>query len=155
MLRHSRKTAVSGSVTGAALLLLIACGVLISCCSAPEFTQAELPMLALASSKGAVAGYIYGALLLIAMFGTSLSSMVGLINMLTAKSEVIGTHKTGVTLILAAAVFAGSLFGFGELIGVIYPIFGYCSSVFIVLMAVHYFKIRKAGKKNEQTANQA
>lgn len=143
---RSRRTAVSGIVTGGAILLLIACGVLVSCCSAPEYIEAELPMLALASSKGAAAGYIYGALLLIAMFGTSLSSMVGLINMLTEKSEAVSTHKTGVTVILAAAVFAGSLFGFGELIGVIYPIFGYCSSVFIVLMTIHYIKVKKNGK---------
>lgn len=40
-------------------------------------------------------------------------------------------------------MFLGSLFGFGDLIGVVYPIFGYCSSVFIILMAVHYFKIKK------------
>ena len=45
--------------------------------------------------------------------------------------------------ILVEVLFLGSLFGFGDLIGVVYPIFGYCSSVFIVLMAVHYFKVKK------------
>ena len=143
-----RSTAISGIFAGGAVLLLIALGVLISCCSAPEFTSAELPMLALASSKGAAVGYLYGALLLIAMFGTSLSSMVGLMNMLTAKSEKVGAHRTGFTAAISAAVFTGSLFGFGELIGVIYPMFGYCSSVFIVLMTIHFVKV----KKNENKA---
>ena len=43
-------------------------------------------------------------------------------------------------------MFLGSLFGFGDLIGVVYPIFGYCSSVFIVLMAAHYFKASKTAE---------
>ena len=151
----SRKAAFGGIALGAALLMLIAGSVLVSVSAAPEVINAELPMLALAIAKGRVIGYVYGVLLLLAMFGTALSSLVGFVNMLGQKSERISKNKLSFTVICAVLAFGGSLFGFGDLISVIYPIFGYCSSVFIVLMAVHYFKIRKAGKKNEQTANQA
>ena len=100
-------------------------------------------MLALAQSRGIVWGYVYGVLLLLAMFGTALSSLVAFVSMLAAKSARISGHKKPFTALCALCMFLGSLFGFGDLIGVVYPIFGYCSSVFIVLMAVHYFKVKK------------
>lgn len=135
----SKRTAVGGIAIGAGVLLLIAGSVLISVSTSPEVTAAELPMLALAQSKGAAWGYVYGVLLLLAMFGTALSSLVAFTGMVTAKSGAVARHKTTFTAACAVCMFLGSLFGFGDLIGVVYPIFGYCSSVFIVLMAVHYF----------------
>ena len=151
----SRKAALGGIALGTALLLMIAGSVLVSVSASPEVISAELPMLALAIGKGRAIGYIYGVLLLLAMFGTAVSSLVGFVNMLAHKSERIEKNRLWFTVICALLAFGGSLFGFGDLISVIYPIFGYCSSVFIVLMAVHYFKVRKAGKNNEQTSNQA
>lgn len=135
----SKRTAVGGIAIGAGVLLLIAGSVLISVSASPEVTAAELPMLALAQSKGAAWGYVYGVLLLLAMFGTALSSLVAFVNMVTAKSGAVARHKATFTALCAVCMFLGSLFGFGDLIGVVYPIFGYCSSVFIVLMAIHYF----------------
>lgn len=137
-----RKKAVTGIAFGALLLMLIAFSVLISVYAQPETVDAELPMLALAAGKSAAFGYVYGFLLLLAMFGTALSSMVAFSNILCLKSEKIGEKKLWLTVVYALCMFFGSLFGFGDLISVIYPLFGYCSSVFIVLMAVHYFKKR-------------
>ena len=140
----SRKAAVGGIAIGACVLLLIAGSVLVSVSAAPETASAELPMLALAQSRGAAWGYVYGVLLLLAMFGTALSSLVAFVSMLAAKSERITRGRKPFTALCALCMFLGSLFGFGDLIGVVYPIFGYCSSVFIVLMAIHYFKVKKA-----------
>lgn len=139
----SKKAAVGGIAIGACVLLLIAGSVLVSVSAAPETADAQLPMLALAQSRGIVWGYVYGVLLLLAMFGTALSSLVAFVSMLAAKSARISGHKNKFTALCALCMFLGSLFGFGDLIGVVYPIFGYCSSVFIVLMAVHYFKVKK------------
>ena len=144
----SRKAAVGGITIGACVLLLIAGSVLVSVSAAPETASAELPMLALAQSRGAVWGYVYGVLLLLAMFGTALSSLVAFVTMLAAKSGRISKRKKSFTALCALCMFLGSLFGFGDLIGVVYPIFGYCSSVFIVLMTVHYFKVSKAIANN-------
>ena len=141
----SKKAAVGGIAIGACVLLLIAGSVLVSVSAAPETADAQLPMLALAQSRGAAWGYVYGVLLLLAMFGTALSSLVAFVGMLTAKSARIAGHKKPFTAVCALCMFLGSLFGFGDLIGVVYPIFGYCSSVFIVLMAAHYFKVKKRG----------
>ena len=142
----SKKAAVGGIAVGACVLLLIAGSVLVSVSAAPEAASAELPMLALAQSRGTVWGYVYGVLLLLAMFGTALSSLVAFVSMLSAKSERISRRRKPFTALCAVCMFLGSLFGFGDLIGVVYPIFGYCSSVFIVLMAAHYFKASKAAE---------
>lgn len=141
-----KKTASCGVILGTLLLTVIALSVLVSISTEQEFISAELPMLALASSKAAGLGYLYGALLLLAMFGTSLSSLVAFANMLCLKSEKIKGRSIWLTAVYAIGMFCGSLFGFGDLISVIYPLFGYCSSIFIVLMTAHYIKIRKNKK---------
>lgn len=142
----SRKAAMLGIAIGTVLLFIVAVSVLVCVCTAPEINAAELPMLELASSNGTVPGMLYGFLLLLAMFGTSLSSLVGFVNMLSVKFRGIEKNRVLFIMVTAVAFFCGSLFGFGDLIGIIYPVFGYCSSVFIVLMAIHYFKVRKDGK---------
>ena len=147
----SKRAAVGGIAMGAALLLLIAASVLVSVSASPSVTAAELPMLALAQAKGRVFGYVYGLLLLLAMFGTGLSSLVAFVGMVGAKHPAVGKNRVGFTAVCALLMFGGSLFGFGGLIGVVYPIFGYCSSVFIVLMAVHYFKLKRSFCTEENT----
>lgn len=143
----SKKASIGGIFTGVLLLSLIAGSVLTVLGASPRYADSALPMLAYAEDLGTVTGYIYGVLLLLAMFGTALSSLVGFGNILGQKFPPVVRRKKSFTALCGAAIFFGSLFGFGELISVIYPIFGYCSSIFIVLMAVHYFKI-KGGKKN-------
>ena len=48
-----------------------------------------------------------------------------------------------VILALGALGYAASSVGFGDLISVVYPVFGYCSSVFIVCLLVHAAQTRK------------
>lgn len=142
----SERSAACGIVLGAVLLLLIASSVLASVSAAPEARSAQLPMLEIAQGMGSVWGYVYGVLLLLAMFGTALSSLVAFTSMLGAKFKAVEHRRAAFTAVFAALMFLGSLFGFGELISIVYPLFGYCSSVFIVLMAVHYFRVRKTLK---------
>ena len=67
-------------------------------------------------------------------------------SMLGAKFKRVGEKRGLSTAVCVACMFAGSLFGFGDLIGIVYPIFGYCSSIFIVLMAVHFFKLKRESR---------
>lgn len=141
-----KSTAYTGIAAGTLMLVVIALSVLISVSSEPAVINAELPMLALASAKADILGIVYGILLLLAMFGTALSSLVAFTNMLCLKSEKINNKKIWLVVIYAVGMFFGSLFGFGDLISIIYPLFGYCSSVFIVLMVVHFVKVKKSRK---------
>lgn len=142
-----KNTAYGGIAIGALMLVIIALSVLISVCAENSVIDAELPMLALASAKGAWLGYVYGLLLLLAMFGTALSSLVAFTNLLCLKSKKIDSKKIWLVVLYALGMFFGSLFGFGELISIIYPLFGYCSSIFVVLMVAHFIKVKKTGKQ--------
>ena len=132
-----------GIALGAAVLFIIAASVLVSVGVFPGVVDAELPMLALAGSLSPALGYVYALLLLFAMFGTALSSFVAFTNLVCLKAPKIEKRRVVFVIVCAVLSFFGSLFGFGDLISVIYPVFGYLSSVFIVLMVIHYFRCRK------------
>ena len=139
----SKGSTYGGILFGVTVLFIIAGSVLISLGAFPHVTEAELPMLALASEYSGALGCVYGLLLLLAMFGTALSSLVAFTNLVCLKSKKIEKRRVHFVTVCAVLAFCGSLFGFGDLISVIYPIFGYLSSVFIVLMIIHYIKVRK------------
>lgn len=140
-----RSTVYAGIGCGSLSILLIALSVLLSVAAVDGAAEAELPMLFAASTLSPWAAYAYALLLSFAMFGTALSSQVSIVNYFSGKSAGIKKHSRLFTVLLSAAAFGAGLFGFGDLIGVLYPLFGYGSVVFILMMTVHYFRV--SGKK--------
>ena len=49
--------------------------------------------------------------------------------------------------VFAVVVWAASLFGFGDIIGVIFPIFGYISIIFLVTMVIHFIQCCRKQKR--------
>ena len=152
--RHLKKpgTAVWGTVLGCVLLLAVALGVLAALATSPESTQAPLPMLDLACRLGA-AGVVYAVLLFLGMFGTSVSSLVAVLTYAGQKSARLAGHRTALLLVLTAAAFAGSLFGFGDLIGTVYPVYGYLGMAAMLLVAEHAVHARRAGNNGAATGD--
>lgn len=141
---RKESTAGWGVLGGGALLLLVALGVLCALAAAPGSISAELPMLDLSCRLGAAAGMIYAVLLFLAMFGTAVSSLVAVLTYAGQKSKALRTHRSALLVVLAALAFAGSLFGFGDLIGVVYPIYGYLGAAAMLLVIEHtIFEKRK------------
>ena len=138
-----RSTAVWGTLIGCALLLAVALGVLCALATSPESIAAPLPMLDLACRLGA-AGVVYAVLLFFGMFGTSVSSLVAVLTYAGQKSMWLSAHRTLVLLVLTAAAFAGSLFGFGDLIGIVYPVYGYFGMAAMLLVTEHAIHARRA-----------
>lgn len=146
---------------GTALLLLIAYSVLLAVMAVPETADAELPMLALAYGLSRPLGYVYGVLLLLCMYGSALSMTVAITTYAAARSERVEKRRGWFILALGALGYAASSVGFGDLISVVYPVFGYCSSVFIVCLLVHAAQVRKkernffenAGTKEEEISS--
>ena len=139
----SGKAARRGVLLGTALLLLIAYSVLLAVMAVPETADAELPMLALAYGLSRPLGYVYGILLLLCMYGSALSMTVAITTYASARSERVEKRRGWFILALGALGYAASSVGFGDLISVVYPVFGYCSSVFIVCLLVHAAQVRK------------
>lgn len=139
----SRSTAGWGTLLGCVLLLAVALGVLCALATSPESIAAPLPMLDLACRLGA-AGIVYAVLLFFGMFGTSVSSLVAVLTYTGQKSAWLSAHRTLVLLVLTAAAFAGSLFGFGDLIGTVYPVYGYLGVAAMLLVTEHAIHARRA-----------
>lgn len=100
-------------------------------------------MVALASRLNGTLGTVYGLMLLVAMFCNALASLVGLISYLEQKARFVREKKKPVLAGLCLLAWAASLLGFGEIIAVVYPVFGYLSIVFVVCVVVHFLQARK------------
>ena len=127
-------------------LLLIAGSVLLALTRCPSALGAELPMLALSQQLHPALGYLYGLLLFCGMLGTSVSSLVAVLCYMEEKRPRERSRRPLWSIVLAAVTFAASLLGFGNLIGTVYPISGYCGMVFLVCLWWHDRRCCKAEK---------
>ena len=84
----------------------------------------------------------YAVVLLAAMFGAALGCQVALMTFLEEKFAAVRAHRVLWTAGLMAAALLGSLVGFSDLIGVIYPIFGYLSIPLLILLVRNWLKPR-------------
>ena len=89
-----------------------------------------------------------GIVLLLSMFCNALASLVAMLTYMEQKQAVFRKHKK-LTLAAAAVLsWIGSLAGFGDLISVIFPVFGYLSVVFLVCMMVHFIQCKRREKQS-------
>ena len=144
--RHIRNksTVYGGLAFGSLLLLCIALSVILSLNVWPEAQSAELPMLQAAAALGPFAKYCYALLLFAGMFGSALSNAVAFVNYYTVKFPALRPRRALLASLTVALAYLASLFGFGSLIGTLYPLFGYASAVSLVLMLLHALRLRKA-----------
>ena len=128
-------------------MLVIAFGILAAIFASPYVADAELPMLELAYGVSLSVGIVYALLMLFAMFGTSLSSFVAVLEYGCGKSKFFLNKKLAVVAVLGVFAWLLSLFGFGELIGVIYPVCGYLGFLAIFGLLVHIIAHFRSIKK--------
>lgn len=138
-----KKTVLSGIGEGSIMMLLIAVCILFGIFANIDIAHLELPMLELAYNISSILGVIYAVLLLFGMFGTSLSSIVGVIAYGEQKSQWFMEHKKTLVIALAFVGWICSLFGFGDLIGIVYPISGYFGIAVILAVIIHWFTTKK------------
>lgn len=147
-LTENKKSVITGTAIGCGFLFVIAIGILLSLFLTPQSITAPLPMLYLASKISPALGYIYAFLLLCGMFGTSLSSLVAIVNFREKKQLKKVPKSTGLIVILSLLAFIGSFAGFGNLIGTVYPIFGYFG--FFALFGILYNFLKSNRKKHNK-----
>ncbi len=142
---NSKKSVYIGIFVGTFVLFLIAGCIFISLAAVPTASEAPLPMLYVAGSLSSVLGVIYSVLLFFGMLGTGLSSLVAVVHFVSEKLDKKNAVLP-VSATLCVIVYAGSLFGFGELIGTVYPLCGYLGVLAMAALAEHYYHIRKKNK---------
>ena len=93
----------------------------------------EIPILYIASSLGSIYKYVYGVAILIAIFTTAISSGYGFLNNIVTTNK--RKHIIYTFLICIISIFTGQL-GFSNLIGLLYPIFGYLGIIQIFFIII-------------------
>lgn len=137
------KRGFKGALLGGILITVIAASIIVPLMSSPFAAKEEIPMLALTKMLHPIFTYIYADLLFIAMLGASLSVFVP-IPMYFSRHMFFTQDKKLFTIILSLIAFMGSMAGFGNLISIVYSVYGYLASVIIILMVIHFLKIRNA-----------
>ncbi len=107
--------------------------------------DAELPMLALASRLFPALGLLYALLLLCGMFTAALSSLFGITARIEARQG--GPLPRWQLAALCAAVFAGSILGFKNVVSYVYPVCGYVGFFALLGVALHYRFLKRADRQ--------
>ncbi len=132
-----------GVICGGIALLVIALGSFTAMFTYLPCTKEELPMVALATKLHPMLGYVYGLLLLLAMFGVSISSIVALQIYGEERIPKLRKHKTAVLISIAVLAFCGSFVGFSGILGKVFPIFGYGGLFFLCGLVVRFVHSKK------------
>ncbi len=140
-----QKTILRGLGVGSALLIVLAWSMISALMVSPEAGLTELPMTTLASELNPVLGAVYGLLMGLGMFSSCLSSVEAAVSQLSIHFTKINTHRRLFATCLLLASYALSLLGFGNLIGIIYPVFGYASIPFLICLVLNWRKVKKTG----------
>ena len=141
-----RERILPGTLLGSLLLAVVASAIMIILSLYPGAMTDELPMLTAADSVHPVLGYTYGLLLFLAMSGSGLSKCFGISHYFACKWKPAAEHPRLFMVALVALAYFCSLVGFGDLVGTVYPIFGYLSLILLIAMlwrAILYFKKAK------------
>ena len=97
-----------------------------------EIKLIEIPIIYIASTLGTIGKYIYGLLILIAIFTTAISAGFGFLN----NSICYKNNYIKYALIICIiSIFFGQI-SFSNLVGILYPIFGYLGLIQIIFLLI-------------------
>lgn len=137
------KTLRRGLGGGALLLMLMAGSMIAALIVMPAAGAHELPMNTMAASIHGTLELVYGTLMLLAMIVSALGCLVALQAQLELERPKLAAHHKLSLIVILTVSFVASLLGFGALIGVVYPIFGYASIPFFVCLIIKWQRIKE------------
>lgn len=136
---------------GCTMLFMVAAPILLVLNHYPGAAETEFPMLTVVTAISPGLGIPYLLLLLIAMVVTAFSCFLAGMERLSAGTELHGRERVLRFFAVSLVAWGASLLGFGELISLIYPVFGAVSAVFLTGMAVHFCRVNWGIRMKKQT----
>lgn len=140
LMGESNKPAIKGVLLGGILLFIIGLCLVLAMHSGEEAARTEIPILTLAGMISPFLTVICAVFLLTGMLGAAMSVFTP-VPVYFCRFARIRKHRALFSALLGAAGWAGSQLGFGSLIGVLYPIYGYIALAVLVLLLVHFFRL--------------
>lgn len=137
---QDRKTIRGGLGLGTGLLLLLTFSMLAAMIAIPGCGASELPIAELAMQLHPVLGFVYQLLMGFGMFSTALAALFALMTQVGFHVPGVQTHKRYALPPLLMMAYVLSLLGFSDLIGIVYPVFGYIGIPFLIMLVIHFFR---------------
>lgn len=128
---------------GSGLLIVLAWSMIAALAARPSAGLEELPMAVLAGELHPVLEAGYGLLMGLGMFSAAIAAMSAVVGQLAVRRGKDAFPTKRVTLVLLAAAWLLSMAGFGNLVGILYPIFGYLGIPFLVCLVINWFREKK------------
>lgn len=142
----SRRNALLGGLVGGLLL-----GVLIVLISAGVFGRidtigsAALPMLMLATEQSRLLGTVMS----VVIFAMILTTSVGVLYSFSARIFTPNTRQFNIGTAIAGVLgLLGAKIGFINLVGTVYPFFGYLGFVLMAWILIAWFRLRRLQSRN-------
>jgi Uncharacterized membrane protein len=139
----TRRVGIAGGILGGVMLCFVALIInMVLFMFYPDVTVNEIPMLGVTMRYSKALSLNYTIVLLMAMFTSALTSGFYFVERLSSTIKIKAKYLIVIT---CALVIPLSNFGFGNLISVLYPIFGYIGMFLLFALAIHGFR-KKAQK---------
>lgn len=127
----SKKTALMGGMVGGIFLYILAVSILNPMLIYySEVHHLDIPMLQISSLVGEGYRKVYAVILWIAIFTTALANGFGFVSRFSSK------NKIKVTVVLCLSSIPLAKVGFANLVGIIYPIFGFIGVIVMIFVLV-------------------
>ncbi len=138
-----KKVVYRGIALGVLLLLAIAGAILLAIIAVPGVLAGELPMWEVAQKISPLLGTVYGILLFGGMFGAAQGCAIATFTYGEQKAPRLKKYHIIVVFVVSFVAYLSSGFGFGTLVGILYPIFGYVSLGIMACLIIHRFQLRR------------
>ncbi len=135
------RTLRRGMTFGMLVLTVLAGSMIAAFAAYPEAGKSEIPMAALAAEVHPAMHLFYSLMMAFAMFAATLGSLIALTKQASCAVPRIREAEKIFTAAVVVSAWALSLFGFGTLVGIVYPLFGYASIPLFAILICNYFRI--------------
>lgn len=129
-LSTKKEAMLTSFLVGAIMLVLSIIIFLLMNTFIKEIFQVEIPIVYIANTLGASFKYIYGGVILTAIFTTAIGSSYGFLANVTKKRK---TYMICAILMCLVSIFIGQM-SFSNLVNILYPIFGYLGIAQIIFL---------------------
>lgn len=139
---RSKRDIYIGVFLGSGALLMVSLGIHCAMVSLPACMGAELPMLYLAGELNPVLEVLYAVVIFLGMFGASMSVFVP-VPRYVLRFSPFGDRNVLVPVALSVLAFILSQAGFSDLIGTLYPMYGFVGFAYIAGILIHAWMIHR------------
>lgn len=139
---EDEKTIHRGLALGGVFLTLIFVFILLPMILySSSVSKADLPMLELAAMVSHIAGILYAVLLFCGMFTSALSGLFAITSRIQQRTGGKLSLKRFIP-VLCLLAFVCSLFGFKNMVAIVYPVCGYIGFFALIGILIHYRSLK-------------